>query len=107
MGRRVYYEDCFQIAGDLVDGDMQKGDLAEAKGLGYEWRIRAGGDMRTEALDQLTVQARKQLRTADAGGRGLKWYFAEPYAADEVRKEFAKSDLKSSVITAMLQRNRK
>ncbi len=100
-GRIVYYEDCFRYAGDLVDGEMQKGDLAEAKGLGYEWRIRAGGDRRKEALEELEVQAQKQLRTADAVGRGLKWYFAEPYAADQVRDYFRDHGLERIIVAAM------
>jgi len=48
-GNQVFFEDCFRYAGDLVDGDMRIGDLAEAKGQGYEWRIRAGGQMRNDA----------------------------------------------------------
>jgi hypothetical protein len=86
---------------------MRRGDLAEAKGPGFEWLMAAGGDKRTKTLDDFANQAERQLRTAGAAGRGLKWYFADPYVADQVRAEFAGSDLEKIVITTMPPRSRK
>ena len=106
-GTPVYYDDCFRYAGDLVDGDMKKGDLAEAKGLGYEWRFKAGGDKKEEALEEFKDQATKQLRTAESKGRGLKWYFADPDVANAVREFFGKNDLDEIVISIMPPRKRK
>ncbi|MHB8886093.1 MAG: hypothetical protein ACYC5H_13645 [Methylovirgula sp.] len=89
-GRPVHFDDCFRYAGDLVDGDMRKGDLVDAKGEGYEWLFSADGKLASYVMQKLEKQARDQLAVTQALGLGLKWYFAEKGAADYVRRRFEK-----------------
>ena len=95
-GKIVYVEDCFRYAGDLVDGDMNPGDLVEAKGNRkaylYSRGISIGDDIE---------QAKKELRAAEARGVGLKWYYSEPGAAAIARKEFNEHGLSKIVIGVM------
>ncbi|WP_161607299.1 hypothetical protein [Methyloferula stellata] len=97
-GRMVFFEDCFRYAGDLIDGDMQKGDLVEAKGPRYAALIRAGGKLEAKVRDEFLEQAQKQLHIAQARGVGLKWYFAEKEAADYARDLFEKNKLGDIVV---------
>jgi hypothetical protein len=42
----------------------------------------------------------RQLQVADALGLGLKWYFAEKFAADYVREKFSKDEELHKIIIA-------
>jgi hypothetical protein len=91
-----------------VDGDMKKGDLADAKGIAYSWLLAAGKKPTANTMNKLLDQANRQIDVADALGLGLKWYFAEESAANFVRDEFKKDKrLSRIVITYMPPRRRK
>ncbi len=85
QGQYVFFDDCFQNHGDLVDGDMQKGDLAEAKGERYSYFLSQAFSQ-GNVVDDLLRQAQLQTEAADASGRRIKWYFAEEWAANKVRE---------------------
>lgn len=85
--RPVYFDDCFRDTGDLVDGDMKKGDLVDAKGEEYEHLLSIDG-VGDSVMGKLLGRARQQTNVTNAMGRGLKWYFAEKGAADTVRERF-------------------
>jgi hypothetical protein len=79
-GTLVYYDDCQHATGMMVEA---KGP-GYAKLLTYKW----GKDSLTkEWLDQ----SARQL--AAAGSRRVRWYFAEPAAAEFARKLFANDQL--------------
>ena len=87
-GRPVYFDDCFRYAGDLVDGDMQRGDFADAKGEGYAKALRSSFQQEYGVMADLVERAEKQTRATAAVGARVKWYFAEKEAADFVREQF-------------------
>jgi hypothetical protein len=87
-GRPVYFDDCFRYAGDLVDGDMKKGDFADGKGPGYAEALRSSFHQDIGVFPDLLERATKQTRTAASVGARVKWYFAEEEAADFVRERF-------------------
>lgn len=87
-GQPVYFDDCFRYTGDLVDGDMQKGDFADAKGEGYAKALRSSFQQEYGVMADLIDRAQKQTRTAASVGARVKWYFAEEEAADFVRRRF-------------------
>lgn len=82
-----YPDDCFRYAGDLVDGDMQRGDFADAKGEEYDNLLKKKG-IGGSVMKQLMDVSRRHLRAAEALGRHLKIYFAEADAAAMVRERF-------------------
>jgi hypothetical protein len=88
-GKYVYFDDCFQDHGDLVDGDMQKGDLADAKGERYAYLLQ-NSFSRQNTVDGLLNQAASQTAAARPQGRRIKWYFAEKGAAADVRDLLSK-----------------
>jgi hypothetical protein len=104
-GEIVYFDDCFRDYGDLVDGDMHKGDIAEAKGPRYAYLLSRG--FGEGIMQDLIRTAQKQKAVADDRGVGLKWYFAEQSAADAVRERFEKEGLESIVISHMPPKKRK
>ena len=104
-GKPVYFDDCFRYSGDLVDGDMKKGDGVDAKGPGYAWRL--AGEHAEDVMQNLIKQAKRQLQVTRALGLGLKWYFAEEAAADAVRKSFVEEGLSEIVISYMPPRRRR
>lgn len=106
-GEPVHFDDCFRYAGDLVDGDMRKGDAADAKGPRYEQLLSAGGTLAASVMQKLEKQARDQSDVTRALGLGLKWYFAEKGAADYVRGRFKDDGLGEIVIAYMPPRRRK
>ncbi|MHB8887179.1 MAG: hypothetical protein ACYC5H_19265 [Methylovirgula sp.] len=106
-GEPVHFDDCFRHAGDLVDGDMKKGDLADAKGPGYEALLLAGGTLADSVMKKLERQAEQQLEVTHALGLGLKWYFAEKGAADYVRRRFEENGFGEIVIGYMPPRRRR
>jgi hypothetical protein len=75
-GNPVFYDDCQQKTGMMV----------EAKGPGY-----AGILSFDQGKDNLTKEwlAQSGRQIAAAGGRPIRWYFAEPEAAAFARKIFA------------------
>ncbi len=89
-GQPVYFDDCFRYAGDLIDGDMQKGDYADAKGPGYARALRSSFQQQYGVMADLLDSAGRQTRAAAAVGARVKWYFAEEEAADFVRERFEK-----------------
>lgn len=105
-GKLVYFEDCFRDAGDLVDKDMAKGDLAEGKGLGREWLLDRTEDMQTNMREEFLDQAERQTNIARARGVGLKWYFADARMADYARRLF-EDRFPDIVIAVMPPRSRK
>lgn len=105
-GKPVYFDDCFRYTGDLVDGDMHKGDAVDAKGPGYEQLLMAGGSLAANVMLKLEIQAEQQTEVTDALGLGLKWYFAEQGAADYVRKQF-EEEFPDIVIAYMPRRRRR
>ncbi|MHB8885270.1 MAG: hypothetical protein ACYC5H_09305 [Methylovirgula sp.] len=106
-GKPVHFDDCFRYTGDLVDGDMHKGDGVDAKGAGYEPLLLFSEKTRESVMADLIKQAKDQLAVTQALGIGLKWYFAEQGAADYVRMRFAKEGLGEIVIAYMPPRRRK
>lgn len=72
---RFFYDDCQQKTGMMV----------EAKGPGY-----AGILSFDQGKDNLTEEwlAQSGRQIAAAGGRRIRWYFAEPEAAAHARKVF-------------------
>lgn len=78
-GRPVYFDDCQQSTGALI----------EAKGFGYSDAMNSGKlfpwlGMYINMMDQ----SKRQLEAAR--GRPIEWYFAEKDVADYMRKVFAK-----------------
>lgn len=106
-GKPVHFDDCFRYAGDLVDGDMQRGDMADAKGPRYEALLSAGGKLAESVMRKLETQAKNQLEVTRALGLGLKWYFAEKDAADYVRRWFEEEGFGEIVIAYMPPRRRR
>jgi hypothetical protein len=102
----VYLDDCFRDHGDLVDGDMKPGDFAEAKGRQYERLLQIHPRTAEGVMAKLRRAGERETGAVRARGAALKWYFAEEYAADYVRKEFAKSKFKDIVISYMRPRRR-
>lgn len=98
LHRFVHFDDCFRYAGDLVDGDMKKGDLADAKGKRKEY-LYSKEWARTMKED--AEQAKIQLRVADSLCVSLKWYYAEKGAADAARAYFAAHGLGRIIIGHM------
>jgi hypothetical protein len=88
-GKYVYFDDCFQDHGDLVDGDMQKGDLVDAKGERYE-ELLQNPITKQKTISGLFAQAQRQTEAALPQGRNIKWYFAEKGASDYVRELFGR-----------------
>jgi hypothetical protein len=76
-GKLVYYDDCQHATGMMVEA---KGP-GYAKLLRYEW----GKDSLAE---QWLDQSARQL--AAAGSRRVRWYFAEPEAAEFARDLFSR-----------------
>ena len=107
-GKPVHFDDCFRYAGDLVDGDMHKGDLADAKGPNLERLLLSTPPAVADSvIKKMEDQARSQLEVADALGLGLKWYFAEKGAADYVRRRFERDSIFGIVIAYMPPRRRR
>ena len=107
-GRPVYFDDCFRYAGDLVDGDMQKGDYADAKSEGFARALRSSFHQEHGVMADFLERAKNQTAAAAAVGARVKWYFAEKEAADFVRGEFEKTKFSSSItIGYMPPRKRK
>ncbi|MGP0059378.1 MAG: hypothetical protein ACLPID_08850, partial [Beijerinckiaceae bacterium] len=106
LGDYVYFEDCFRDHGDLVDGDMKPGDFADAKGPGYEHLLRDNDYTNQGTMDQLFWQAERQTGATRPRGASTKWYFAEEWAADYVRKKFA-ADYSDIIIRYMPARKRR
>ncbi|MEW6438708.1 MAG: hypothetical protein AB1508_16240 [Pseudomonadota bacterium] len=106
-GQPVYFDDCFRYAGDLVDGDMHKGDLADAKGPRLEALLSAGPGIAKNVITKMETQAESQLEVADALGLRVKWYFAEKGAADYVRRQFERDGFERIIIAYMPPRRRR
>lgn len=103
-GAIVYFDDCFRYAGDLVDGDMQAGDLVEAKGERFAYLLSqtfGEGIMR-----EFVNRAWKQKSAADSRGVRVKWYLAEEEAADLVRERFDREGLGDIIVSHMPPRRR-
>jgi hypothetical protein len=96
-GHNVIFEDCFQDHGDLVDGDMQRGDFVDAKGPGYADLLRDDFQKTRGAMVDLVRRAGAQTRAAGTAGARVKWYFAEKAAADIVRKRFDDEDFSDRI----------
>ena len=96
-GASYYFDDCFRYAGDLVDGDMQAGDLVDAKGPGPEFLLLTHESTRNGVSQKFLVQAQAQLKAVEGTGRRVKWYFAEPFAASFAREIFKQRALDISV----------
>ncbi len=105
-GAYVYFEDCFRDHGDVVDGDMKPGDFADAKGPGYEHLLRDNEYTNRGTMDQLFQQAYLQTGATRPRGASVKWYFAEEWAADYVRKNF-EEDYGDIIIRYMPARKRR
>ena len=103
-GRYVFFDDCFRYAGDIVDGDMQPGDLVEAKGPRKAYLYPQDW---SRAMNDDVAQARKQSRAAKARGVGLKWYYAQEGAADMARERFKKEGFDDIVVGTMPPRRRR
>lgn len=107
-GKPVYFDDCFRYAGDLVDGDMHKGDVVDAKGPNLEGLLLSAGPSVAESvIKKMETQAESQLEVADALGLRVKWYFAKNGAADYVRRQFDRDGFKRIVIAYMPPRRRR
>jgi hypothetical protein len=91
-GRPVYFDDCFRYAGDLIDGDMQKGDFADAKGEGYAKALRSSFQQQRGLMADLLDSANRQTRAAASVGARVKWYFAEEEAMNIVRERFKEEE---------------
>ncbi len=94
--RAQYPDDCFRYAGDLVDGDMQAGDFADAKGEEYSHLLTL--PFAGRVTNKLVETTRKHLRAAEARGARLKVYFAEQDAADHFREVFRERELGNVVV---------
>jgi hypothetical protein len=103
-GKLVYYDDCFRYAGDLVDGDMHPGAMAEAKSKAAFF---LSGQFGSKPIDDFAGQAEKEWRAAAARGVGLKYYFAEQSAADLATKIFRARKLDRIAVSYMPPRSRK
>jgi len=78
-GTLVYYDDCEHTTGTMVD----------AKGPRYA-DLLTYDRINTSVAEKLLDESARQL--AALGARQLRWYFAEPEAADSVRELFRASD---------------
>jgi hypothetical protein len=78
-GAIVYYDDCEHTTGTMVD----------AKGPGYAYLLTYDG-VNASVEGKLLKESARQL--AALGARQLRWYFAEPDAAEFVRKLFREKD---------------
>jgi hypothetical protein len=102
QGKYYHIDDCFRLHGDLVDGDMRPGDFADAKGPGYEQVFKISKGVKEHEMERLAGQAEFQIGAAGPRGAAIKWYFAEEYAADEVREKFSESDRYSKITIAYM-----
>jgi hypothetical protein len=78
-GAFVYYDDCEHTTGTMVD----------AKGPGYA-NLLTYDKVYASVAAKLLDESARQL--AALGARQLRWYFAEPEAAESVRKLFREKD---------------
>lgn len=78
-GTIVYYDDCQHTTGTMID----------AKGPGYA-KLLTYGTVSSLVAEKLLDESARQL--AALGTRQLRWYFAEPAAAEIVRKLFRDED---------------
>ncbi len=78
-GAFVYYDDCEHTTGTMVD----------AKGPGYA-NLLTYDKVNASVAEKLLDESARQL--AALGARQLRWYFAEPEAAESVRKLFREKD---------------
>ncbi len=83
-GDSYFFDDCFRSHGDLVDGDMQQGDFADAKSARFGF-LFLNDKLRPSVLAKFQSIADRQMAAAAGTGRRIKWYFGSKLAADIVR----------------------
>ncbi len=88
-GDSYFFDDCFRYHGDLVDGDMERGDFADAKSARYGF-LFLNAKTSASLLAKLEVIADKQAAAVAGTGRRIKWYFGSKLAADTVRDDIGK-----------------
>jgi hypothetical protein len=84
-GKYVYFDDCRQSDGALIDAKNTYLHLLEEDGL-YPWK---------GVEDKMIRQAERQLQAAQ--GKRIEWYFAEKEVADHMRDVFSKKGLNINV----------
>jgi hypothetical protein len=84
-GKYVYFDDCAQADGAMVEAKGAYQHLLEKDSL-YPWK---------GAEDKMVKQATRQLQAAQ--GRQIDWYFAEEKVADHMREVFKGKDLSINV----------
>jgi hypothetical protein len=84
-GNEVMFDDCEQTSGTMIEAkgptftDILRKELAaQSAGKKMEWNV----------INGLLKQSERQVQAA--GVRPVRWYFADSFAADEVREIFAR-----------------
>ena len=89
-GESYFFDDCFRYAGDLIDGDMQRGDFADAKSARFGFLL-LNPKTRAGVLATFENAAARQTAAVKGTSRRIKWYFGSEFAAKQIRDTIGKS----------------